>query len=300
MNGSAIIVDRIENHETISLAEAGEIANGMRTKSWSYIRLSTPDQIAGQGEERQLDAAAAYAKAHGLDLQPPLKDLGVSAFKGKHRKSGKLKLFLTMIEIGHVPPQSYFLVENCDRLSREDPLIAFETFTAIINAGINVVTTDDGQLWNRAILLKEPMRLMMWIMSTIRGNAESKRKSEMVTKAARKRLANMREAGKALSGRVPTWLRKREGGGYEVDPIKEAVLHRIFVEFDQGFGATRIANRLNADGIEAFNDYKRATAGWHGSLSRLDRRVRVSDLRPDVRRERQPGQIHEVSHRRVR
>ena len=61
-----------------------------------------------------------------------MKDLGVSAFKGKHRKTGKLKLFLTMVEMGLVPPQSYFLVENCDRLSREEPLVALETFTAII------------------------------------------------------------------------------------------------------------------------------------------------------------------------
>lgn len=102
----------------------------MTTKAWSYIRLSDKSQIAGHGEMRQDDLSRKYADEHGLALQEPLRDLGKSGFHGTHRKTGDLGRFLAMISLGVVPAGSYFLVENCDRLSREDPLIAFETFSA--------------------------------------------------------------------------------------------------------------------------------------------------------------------------
>ena len=238
----------------------------MTTKAWSYIRLSTADQIEGHGETRQEDASRAYAEAHGLDLQEPIRDLGKSGYHGTHRKTGNLGKFLRLVELGLVPSGSYFLVENCDRLSREDPLTAFETFSTIINAGISVVTTDDGQVYNRDLLRRDPMKLIFWIMQTIRGNAESDRKSKMVTKAAAARKVKAIEAGRAISGRAPTWLRKTKGG-FEVEPVKKRIIERIFRELDQGLGGSRIAQRLNDDGVEPFNDYKtRKTRGWHHAV----------------------------------
>lgn len=238
----------------------------MTTKAWSYIRLSTTDQIEGHGEIRQEDASRAYAEAHGLDLQEPLRDLGKSGYHGTHRKTGNLGKFLRLVELGLVPSGSYFLVENCDRLSREDPLTAFETFSTIINAGINVVTTDDGQVYNRDLLRRDPMKLIFWIMQTIRGNAESERKAKMVTKAAEKRKKDAIEIGRAVNGRAPTWLRKTKDG-FEVDDDKKRIIERIFRELDQGLGGTRIAQRLNDDGVEPFNDYKsRKTRGWHHAV----------------------------------
>lgn len=234
----------------------------MSALAWSYIRLSTPDQIEGHGETRQMDAAAQYANENGLTLQPPLRDLGVSAFRGKNRTKGDLGRFLAMVEAGIVPKGSYFLVENCDRLSREPSLRALETFTAIINAGVNVVTTDDSQLYNKSVLSREPMRLVMWVMQTIRGNSESTRKSEMVTKAAARRKADARTAGRAISGRVPTWLRKTPSG-YEIDPVKGPIIQRMFRELDAGLGSSRIAQMFNDEGVPPINDFTRKTRGWH-------------------------------------
>lgn len=251
----------------------------MSALAWSYIRLSTPDQIEGHGETRQMDAAAQYAKEHGLKLQPPLRDLGVSAFRGKNRTKGDLGRFLAMIEAGIVPKGSYFLVENTDRLSREPSLRALETFTAIINAGINVVTTDDKQVYNQAVLARDPMRLVMWVMQSIRGNSESTRKSDLVTRAAENRKADARAAGRAISGRVPTWLRKTPNG-YEIDPVRGAVIERMFRELDAGLGSSRIAQAFNDEGIPPPNDYaKRQTRGWHhaGIIQIAKRRAAIGE-----------------------
>jgi hypothetical protein len=144
-------------------------------------------------------------------------------------------------------------------------MTAFETFSTIINAGINVVTTDDGQVYNRDLLRRDPMKLVFWIMQSIRGNAESERKAKMVTKAAEKRKEAAIKHGRAIDGAHPSWLRKTEDG-FEVDPDKKPVVERIFRELDEGLGGTLVAQRLNADGVRPFNGFKRQTRGWHHAV----------------------------------
>jgi DNA invertase Pin-like site-specific DNA recombinase len=48
-------------------------------KAYSYIRFSTSDQMRGDSRRRQMEAAQAYADAHGLDVDTELvfHDLGV-------------------------------------------------------------------------------------------------------------------------------------------------------------------------------------------------------------------------------
>ncbi len=63
-----------------------------RPKAYSYLRFSTPDQIKGDSLRRQTEAAKAYAKRHGLDLDESLtfRDMGISAFRGKDAVEGTL------------------------------------------------------------------------------------------------------------------------------------------------------------------------------------------------------------------
>jgi DNA invertase Pin-like site-specific DNA recombinase len=48
-------------------------------KAYSYIRMSTPDQLKGNSLQRQLEASQAYAQANGMALQEDLRDLGGQA-----------------------------------------------------------------------------------------------------------------------------------------------------------------------------------------------------------------------------
>ena len=62
--------------------------------AYSYVRFSTPEQAKGRSYERQIEAAAAYAKEHGLTLADyTFEDLGVSAFRGKNAQTGALVPF---------------------------------------------------------------------------------------------------------------------------------------------------------------------------------------------------------------
>src|ERR1700721_1277443 len=108
--------------------------------AYSYVRFSTPTQAAGASQQRQNEKAAKYAQDHGLTLDTELNmtDLGVSAFRGKNTRTGALGGFLEAVDKGYVPKGSYLLIENIDRLSRDDILEAQTVFQQLILSGINL------------------------------------------------------------------------------------------------------------------------------------------------------------------
>src|SRR5664279_4281532 len=111
------------------------------TKAYPYIRFSTPEQAEGNSLSRQLGECRRYADQHGLELVEAHLDLGVSAFRSRNSREGALARFLASVQTGKIVPNSILLVENLDRLSRDQPLTAFDQFQRIINSGISIVTT---------------------------------------------------------------------------------------------------------------------------------------------------------------
>jgi DNA invertase Pin-like site-specific DNA recombinase len=66
-----------------------------------------------------------------------LQDLGVSGFTGLHRSNPDryaLAAFLEAVSQGRIPKDSYFIVENLDRLSREHSRPAMLLFLGILAA----------------------------------------------------------------------------------------------------------------------------------------------------------------------
>lgn len=96
---------------------------------YSYARFSTPEQAKGDSERRQDERATIYANKIGLPFDKALHmiDRGLSAYHGAHRKKGALGQFLKSVESGEVPKGSILVVENIDRLGREEVLDALET-----------------------------------------------------------------------------------------------------------------------------------------------------------------------------
>src|SRR5205085_3935321 len=109
-----------------------------------YVRFSTPEQEKGDGLRRQADATEARSLRNGitLDASLSLRDLGVSAYRGKHR-SGKAGRghFLEAVKQGRVPKGSYLVIANPDRLSREGERTALRLWPDNLYAGVNVVLT---------------------------------------------------------------------------------------------------------------------------------------------------------------
>src|SRR5262245_10427860 len=92
--------------------------DAMKT-AYSYVRFSSPEQAKGNSLARQIEASEAFAKQQGwkLDSSLSLRDLGRSAFTPG--KQIALKGFLAAIESAQVAPGSVLIVENLDRLSRQ-------------------------------------------------------------------------------------------------------------------------------------------------------------------------------------
>ena len=68
---------------------------------YSYVRWSSDKQTKGTTLERQMASEKLFANDNGLDLVEIIEP-GVSAFKGKNAKNGKLGDFINAVEAGAV------------------------------------------------------------------------------------------------------------------------------------------------------------------------------------------------------
>ena len=105
-----------------------------RTLAFSYVRMSTAQQLLGHSLQRQVERSREYATAHGLELVEDYHDLGVSAFKGRNIVEGRLGAFLDAVKAGKVPRGSFLLIENLDRLSRQEVHISLRLFLDILTS----------------------------------------------------------------------------------------------------------------------------------------------------------------------
>jgi DNA invertase Pin-like site-specific DNA recombinase len=173
-----------------------------------YIRFSTPDQIKGDSLRRQIEASSRYAAVHNLTLDETLnvRDLGVSAFKGRNFEEGALRQFMIAVDDGHIAPDSYLIVESLDRLSRLPVTDALAIFQAIIGRGITIVTLTDSAVYSKERLKDNWTPLLMALVTMSRAHEESAVKS-MHIKAAWAAKKQRIKAGKE----VMTGKRHRPG-----------------------------------------------------------------------------------------
>jgi DNA invertase Pin-like site-specific DNA recombinase len=85
-------------------------------RAYSYLRMSTAEQIRGDSLRRQLEQSRDYAAKHGMTLVEDLRDIGISAFHGANAAEGALGLFLAAVKAEKVEAGSYLLVESLVRL----------------------------------------------------------------------------------------------------------------------------------------------------------------------------------------
>jgi hypothetical protein len=143
----------------------------------------------------------------------------------------------------------YLLIENLDRLTREEEVPACHLLTGILIAGVRVV-----QLSPYEMLLTEKSNgweLMRAVMELSRGHGESKIKSERVDKAWQARLARTRQGEVILTRSLPAWVEVR-GDTLQVIPKRAAAIQRIYQLAAAGYGHVRIAKILRAEKIAPF------------------------------------------------
>ncbi|QKD00788.1 recombinase family protein [Mesorhizobium loti] len=233
-----------------------------RPKAYSYVRFSTPEQERGDSLRRQTEGAARYAALHGLDLDDKLtfRDLGVSAFKGANEETGRLGEFLAAVEFQDIKAGSYLLVESLDRLSRQKPRKAVKVLERICEAGITVVTLDDGRVYTEEVLDDDPTALMVALLVAARANEESAKKGRRVGEAWANKRRNA--AIKPLSALCPGWLRLREDKkGFDLIPERADIVRRVFAMTLAGRGQHSIAEAFNKEAVPVFG----TGSHWHRS-----------------------------------
>jgi DNA invertase Pin-like site-specific DNA recombinase len=251
--------------------------------AYSYVRFSTPEQARGDSARRQDDAAADWCARNNvrLDTSLSLRDLGVSAFKGAHRTDDKRALagFLKLVERGQVPHGAYLIIENLDRLSREEVVPATHLLTGILVKGVRVVQLSPAEL----VLTgkSDPFDIMRAVMELSRGHGESKIKSERVSKAWAERRRKVREEGELLTRRLPAWVEER-GGKLSLIPSRAAAVRRVFELAAGGYGLTAVVRRLRAEKVPPIGTSGHWCRSYVGILIR-DRRA-LGEFQPRKRR----------------
>ncbi len=215
--------------------------------AWPYSRFSNLKQKKGDSIRRQQAPREQYLAQIGLPLDTSLDldDLGVSAFRGKNAKQGGLSNFLAAIKAGRVIPGDHLLVENLDRLSRQELADAEEIVLGILKAGVTIATF----LPHLKVYTPEDrnnlVKRIEMIVDLKRAHEESLLKSKRVGESWETRRANAGD--KPMSGRCPCWM-KPEKGGWKLIAKNVAVMRRLFA-MAETLGSTAIATKLNREKV---------------------------------------------------
>lgn len=257
-------------------------SNDPSAVAYSYIRFSSPEQAKGDSLRRQTQKTAEWCERRGihLDASLSLRDLGVSAFKGRHRDDKKaLGQFLKLVERGRIPKGSYLVIENLDRLSREDERKALRLWMDILDAGINIVQLTPETVFRHD--KTDMMDVMRAIIELSRGHSESVIKSERLARAWQERKRKGRENGDTVTNRLPAWIEERDGKRVLI-PERAAVVKRIFQLAGRDYGHGRIARLLNAEHVPPIGRSGVWCRAYIALLVARDRRV-LGEYQPKFR-----------------
>lgn len=230
-----------------------------KPRAYSYLRFSTPEQLKGDSMRRQTQLAEDYARKHGLtlDTELNLKDLGVSAFRGANVETGALGAFLEAVKERIVEPGSLLLVESLDRVSRKVARKAVRILEDIVEAGVTVVTLNDGKQYTAESL--DGFDFVMAVLILIRANEES------ATKARRLKAAwfgkRQRAKSSSLTAIVPGWIKLDAERKTVLIPERASIVRQMVRDYLRGIGKHSIVKALNEGSVPPFGRAKQ----WHRS-----------------------------------
>jgi DNA invertase Pin-like site-specific DNA recombinase len=257
--------------------------------SHPYVRISDPTQRKGGGLERQTTAdLAAFNRLYGFTLSKRmLIDDGVSAFHGLNATPGhQLGQFLAEARKGLIPAGDCLLIENYDRLSRQDQWAAIGLVSELRSLKIHV-----GRL-DRMKLLRydsdDPGDFFEAAVEFMRGHSESRTKSLRNGAAWKRKRKAAREAGATITGRLPAWIRVVDGKR-ELIPERAAIIKRIFHLAANGYGHALILKKFAEEGVPPIGRGKHWARSYLAQLLR-DRRV-LGELQPRLRNKDAEGEV---------
>ncbi|MFM5008351.1 recombinase family protein [Aeromonas veronii] len=220
----------------------------IKSVAYSYIRLSSKQQIKGDGARRQLEAAELYCKQNNLVLSSKtFRDLGISAYKEVDRPS--LSDLHQCITNGMIKTGDVVILEKLDRLSRQGIAKTQAMLQEILSQGVIVVSLMDGLRLDQHSLDDLTLVIRIAIASEI-AFKESQAKSRRIQANKDAAKAKAKE-GIAIPRKLPFWLSLVDGKYQCNDRL--SVLHTIIKMKRNAASFAKIASHLNAEGIPTAN-----------------------------------------------
>ena len=239
---------------------------------YSYIRFSTPDQIKGDSNRRQIDLARDWCnrKDFNLDESLTIQDEGKSAFKGAHLdKDSGLGAFLQLCDDGVIERGSILIVEAVDRLTRMGGANAWELILGLLRHVDLVILSLGNEIITRNQLSMETQIKFMFAMEL--AHKESQQKQGRLKEAwMNKRQEALK--GAFISKQVPAWIEvtsynkqckinpkiqlvkkrhhkeKTEDIIVTLNPEKAKIIKDIYKRFDNCDSLNEITRWLNQSG----------------------------------------------------
>ena len=220
----------------------------MPRRAYSYTRFSKGTQAHGDSERRQTEWPAVVCAENGWTLDDTLSfvDRGRSGFHGRNlTPTAGLTQFRGLVERGRIARGSVLIVENIDRLSRQDVDTAHDLFRSIIKAGVWICTRVPPRVYRgdkeaSFMDLLEPI----WIMYV--AYMESLKKSQRGAEAWAAARQAAAEHHAPHNCQPPAWVR-RDGDAYALIPDRAAAVRRMADLCRSGVGVYQIAAALRRD-----------------------------------------------------
>ncbi len=213
----------------------------------AYVRWSSDQQTRGSSETRQTQLAQQMCATKGWTLQEIIIDSGKSAFHGTNRATGgNLAEIERRAAEGKLAGQ-VLIVENLDRLSRQEPLHSLNLMQSLANHGVTIAESASNSVYTAESIRENWLTLLSAFIRAGLAYDESLKKSRRLKAAwevARER--GTTKDGKADPRICPTWIEVVEGE-YAVIEDRAATIRWICEQCAEGKGLNWIARELNAD-----------------------------------------------------
>lgn len=242
-----------------------------------YLRFSSDGQADGYSFDRQREAAVTRLQAFGVPDTAVewIEDPGLSAYKGRHLKTGELGKFLARIRSGALR-DGLFICESVSRASRQGALVLLTMLKELLDAGFTVQFLDQTEAFD-----KDTMPRFLVIQLSLfadLAHEESRIKSEYAKKSWSKRRATARDnPGQVFSAECPLWLRVADNK-YVLMPERVASIYELFTLARDGWGISRLVRHANSAKLVAPGK----TGTWHTSLIKrvLSNRALIGEFQP--------------------
>jgi DNA invertase Pin-like site-specific DNA recombinase len=228
-----------------------------------YLRVSTDEQLRGEGIEIQRDAIIADARAAGVSVIDWFADEAVSGSNGLDKRNGIAEAFGYL----DAQPGTTLAVYRLDRLAR-DLIVQEQLLAEIWRAGGRVHSCSETEAaYAKPDDPDDPTR--KFIRQVLGAAAEYERAMIRLRMVRGRRRAIAESPHGWAGGPPPYGYRVAAVGGLEVDDDEQAVLARIGQWRAEGWSWQSIADDLNQQGFVKRNGTPWRKKDVHQNYSRV-------------------------------